>query len=216
MKERRKFLKTALGTIAGVGVFFTSWHPFLRLLWGEDRKTILPKGTKRESLIGKNPAELDTRNLDITPLKEFQTMGTTENKIALDKWRLEVTGRVRKPLILTYSQVLALPSNEKEVLLICPGFFANNGVWKGILMGELFQNAGLEGVAKEVTFTASEGGYERTEKFPIEEVLSGKVFLAYEVNGVPLPEKHGDPLRVVAEGHYGSHWTKYVEKVKVE
>jgi len=216
MKERRQFLKTALGALAGAGVFFTSWPSFLRPLWGEERKTILPKGTKAESLAQRNPADLDTRNLDITPLKDFQTMGTTENKVDLDKWRLEVTGRVKRPLILTYSQVLALPSTEKQVLLICPGFFANNGLWKGILMGELFKKAERESGTKDVTFSTSEGGYERTEKFSMEEVLSGKVFLAYRVNGEALPEKHGYPLRVVAEGHYGSHWTKYVGKVKVE
>jgi len=216
MKERRQFLKTALGALAGVGFFFTSWHSFLRPLWGEDPKTILPKGTKRESLIERNPADLETRNLDITPLKDFQTMGTTENKVDLDKWRLEVTGRVKRALILTYSQVLGLPSTERQVLLICPGFFANNGLWKGILMEELFKKAEREVGANEVTFISSEGGYERTEKFSMEEVLSGKVFLAYGVNGQALPEKHGFPLRVVAEGHYGSQWTKYVGKVKVE
>ena len=216
MKERRHFLKTALGALAGTGVFFTSWRSFLRPLWGADPKTTLPKGTKRESLAERNPANLDTRNLDITPLKDFQTMGTTENKVDADKWRLEVTGRVRRPLILHYSQVLELPSTEKQVLLICPGFFANNGFWKGILMGELFRKAEREDGAKDVTFTASEGGYERTEKFSLEEVLSGKVFLAYGVNGQALPEKHGYPLRVVAEGRYGSQWTKYVEKVKIE
>jgi DMSO/TMAO reductase YedYZ molybdopterin-dependent catalytic subunit len=216
MKERRQFLKTALGALAGAGVFLTSWRSFLRPLWGADPKTILPKETKRKSLTGKNPANLDTSNLDITPLKDFQTMGTTENKVDLDKWRFEVAGRVKKPLMLTYSQVLELPSTDKQVLLICPGFFANNGLWKGISMRELFRKAELEDGAKDVTFIASEGGYERTEKFSLEEVLSGKIFLTYGVNGEALPEKHGYPLRVVAEGHFGSQWTKYVGKIKIE
>lgn len=216
MKERRRFLKAAWRALTGVGFFFTSFHSFLRPSWGKERKTILPKATKRESLIQKNPADLDTRNLEITPLKDFQTMGTTENKINLDKWRLEVTGRVKRPLILTYSQVLTLPSIEKQVLLICPGFFANNGLWKGVLMEELFKKAEPEVGAKDVIFTASEGGSERKEKFSMEEVLSGKVFLAYAVNGEVLPEKHGFPLRVVAEGHYGSQWTKYLEKVNLD
>ena len=216
MKERRQFLKTALGLLAGVGVFFTSWHSFLRPLWGAESKTILPKGTKLESLIERNPGDLDTRNLDITPLKDFQTMGTTEYKVDLDNWRLEVTGRVKRSLVLTYSQVLALPSTERRILLICPGFFSNHGLWKGILMEELLRKAERENGATDVTFTTSEGGYERMEKFSMEEVLSGKVFLAYGVNGEALPEKHGFPLRVVAEGHYGSQWTKYVGKVKVE
>ena len=129
---------------------------------------------------------------------------------------LEVTGRVKKPLILTYSQVLTLPSTEKRILLICPGFFANYGLWKGILMEELFRKAERQNGATAVTFTTSEGGYERMEKFSMEEILSGKVFLAWGVNGEALPEKHGFPLRVVAEGQYGSRWTKYVGTVKVE
>lgn len=29
-----------------------------------------------------------------------------------------------------------------------------------------------------------------------------------------LPSKHGLPLRVVAEGHWGSEWVKYVYKVE--
>jgi DMSO/TMAO reductase YedYZ molybdopterin-dependent catalytic subunit len=48
----------------------------------------------------------------------------------------------------------------------------------------------------------------------MEEILAGKVFLSYGVNGESLPQKHGFPLRVVAEGHYGSSWIKYVSEVK--
>jgi DMSO/TMAO reductase YedYZ molybdopterin-dependent catalytic subunit len=216
MRERRQFLKTALGVLAGAGVYFTSFHSFLRPLWGEERKIILPKGTKRESLAQRNPGNLDSRNLDITPLKDFQTMGMTEYKVDLEKWRLEVTGRVKRPLVLTYSQVMALPSREKRVLLICPGFFSNHGLWKGILMEGLLRNAEAENGASYITFTSPEGGYERTEKFSMEEILSGKVFLAWGVNGEALPEKHGFPLRVVAEGQDGSRWTKYVGKVRVK
>jgi DMSO/TMAO reductase YedYZ molybdopterin-dependent catalytic subunit len=215
MKARRQFLKTALGVVAGVGVFFSSLRVFLRPLWGEEQKIIIPKGTKREKLAQKNPGNLDTRNLDITPLKDFQTMGSTEYKVDLGKWRLEVTGRVKKPLVLTYAQVLALPSREDRVLLICPGFFSNHGLWKGVLMEGLLKEAEIEKEVSSISFTALDGGYESAEKFSLEEVLSGKVFLAYGVNGEVLPEKHGFPLRVVADGHYGSRWRKFVGKVEV-
>ena len=65
-------------------------------------------------------------------------------------------------------------------------------------------------------FRGPEGTYEKVEGFPLEEVASDNVFLAYEVNGKPLPEKHGFPLRVVAEGHYGFEWVKYVHKMTLE
>ena len=53
-----------------------------------------------------------------------------------------------------------------------------------------------------------------SESFPVAEVLSNQIFLAYQVNGQMLPRKHGFPLRVVAEDHYGSVWVKYVHKVE--
>ena len=48
----------------------------------------------------------------------------------------------------------------------------------------------------------------------MEEVESGKVFLAYAVNGQTLPQKHGYPLRVVAADRLGSDWVKFVYKVE--
>ncbi|NIR12918.1 MAG: molybdopterin-dependent oxidoreductase, partial [Desulfobacterales bacterium] len=56
---------------------------------------------------------------------------------------LEVTGRVRKPLRLNYSQLRDLPSIERNVLLICPGIFANHGTWRGISINELLRRAGV-------------------------------------------------------------------------
>jgi sulfoxide reductase catalytic subunit YedY len=194
-------------------------HPFFsffRSLGAEERRIILPKGTKTESLAHRNPAKLDTRNLDITPLKDFQTMGTTDNKVNIEEWRLAVSGRVKKPIALTYSQVQALPVMEKRVLLICPGFFANHGLWRGIQVEELLKMTEAEENLTSLTFISQEGAYERTQKFSLKEISGGKVFLAYGVNGEPLPQKHGFPLRVVAGEHYGSDWIKYVSRVKVE
>jgi len=213
MKERRQFLKAAIGVMAGVSGFFSPLYVFLRPLWAREQKTIIPKGTRMETLAHKNPADLDTRNLDITPLKDFQTMGSTAYKVDLSKWRLEVAGRVKKPLALTYAQVLGLPSREDRVLLICPGVCANLGLGTGVRMDELLKEAEIEKGASSLTFVSLDGS---TEKFPLEEVLAGKVFLAYGVNGEALPEKHGFPLRVVAEGYYGSRWRKFVGKVKAE
>jgi DMSO/TMAO reductase YedYZ molybdopterin-dependent catalytic subunit len=215
MQERRQFLKTALGIVAGANVHLAPLFSFLRPVRGEEPKIIIPQGTRRETLAHKNPDNLDTRNLELTPLKDFQTMGTTNYRVDLGQWRLETTGRVKKPLSLNYSQVLEMPSIEKRVLLICPGFFANYGLWKGIQMDELLRRAEAENGITQVIFTSPEGAYERTQNFSLKEVLAGRVFLAYGVNGEQLPEKHGFPLRVVAEGHYGSRWIKYASKMKL-
>lgn len=216
MNKRRQFLKIGIGFLMGTGALFGPLLSVVRWVHAKAQKTVLPKGTKRESLILRNPETLDTRNLETTPLKDFGTMGISDYKVNLDEWHLEVAGRVKKRLELTYPEILALPSMEKKVLLICPGFFANHGRWKGIYMKALLDRAGAGSDVTHVTFSGPRGSYEKVERFPMEDVLADKVFLAYEVNGAPLPQKHGFPLRVVAEGYYGDDWVKYVYKMSLE
>ena len=165
------------------------------------------------SLVGKNPASLDTRDLDLTPVHEFDTMGLDDHEVDLKKWRLEIDGQVHRSLKLTYDQIIEMRSIERNVLLICPGFFAYHARWKGISVAKLLETAGVSYDVTEVIFSGPNGRYEKTDRFPIEDILSDKVFLAYSVNGSALPKKHGFPLRVVAEDYYGGEWVKYVYKV---
>ncbi len=216
MKKRRHFLKLSLKVLLGLGLFFNPLFGTLRWGYGAARKRILPKGTGRESLIRENPASLDTRNLELTPLKEFGTMGPTDHEVDLDTWRLEISGAVRGPLRLKYLELLEMPSIERDVLLICPGFFANHGRWKGLSIQTLLQKAGVKEGAKSVTVHGPLISYEKVKGFPMEDVLSDQVFLAYQVNGEILPQRHGFPLRVVARGYYGYDWIKYVQKITVE
>jgi sulfoxide reductase catalytic subunit YedY len=130
METRRSFIRRVFGSLLGSGVLLGPLLPEMQQAWAASKK-IPPKGTKRESLIQENPAALDTTNLEITPLEEFGTMGPTSKVVGLATWRLELSGKVKRPLSLTYAQLTALPAIEREVLLICPGVFANHGRWKG-------------------------------------------------------------------------------------
>jgi sulfoxide reductase catalytic subunit YedY len=216
MQKRRQFLRIAFGFLTGLGLLLSPLFGAFRPAYGKAKKIILPKDTNRVELIEKDPIELDTRNLETTPLKDFDTMGVTDHEVDLNQWRLEVTGRVKAPLSLTNEEILELPSIEKNVLLICPGFFANHGKWKGFSLGNLIEKAKIEkGTTLVKVLGPEEGGSEKIEEFPVEDVLSDRVFLAYNVNGQNLPKKHGFPLRVVAEGYYGSYWVKYAYKVNV-
>ncbi|UCE55214.1 MAG: molybdopterin-dependent oxidoreductase [Desulfobacterales bacterium] len=213
MEKRRQFVKRMLGFFAGMGVLFSPLATGLRLVWAKAKKIILPKGTRMETLVGKNPADLDTQNLDLTPLQEFETMGLDDHHVNLNTWQLEIGGNVQRPLKLTYSQIVQMPSIERNVLLICPGFFAYHARWKGISVANLLETAQMGTGVTQVAFSGPQGTYEKTERFPIEDIRSDKVFLAYNVNDKALPEKHGFPLRIVAEDYYGGEWVKYVYKI---
>ena len=101
----------------------------------EDRVSkVIPKDIDRSDLRDWNPKGLDASNLEITPLKDFGTMGMDDCRTSLTEWRLIVDGHVGKTLNLSYDDVTSLPSVERAVLMICPGFFANYGLWKGLSM----------------------------------------------------------------------------------
>lgn len=213
MNTRRKFLLEGIKILGGVGVFWGALSMRGHGLWAKTKRIILPKGTKRESLTHRNPAELDTRDLEITPLKDFGTMGPTDITIDIRKWCLEVTADDVTPLCLTYDQILDMPSIERKVLLICPGVFANHGNWKGISIARLLRMAGIGNDITHVEVKGPKTPYEKAVRYPLDDILSDKVFLAYGVNGHTLPRKHGFPLRVVARDYFGYDWVKYVHSV---
>ena len=215
MENRRLFLKRTSKLLAGIGVLASPLFSFLDSAFAGMERILLPKGTKRETLIDKNPATLDATNLEITPLENFGTMGLVDHAENLEKWRLQVTGGVKNPLYLKYDEILAVPAIERSVLMICLGVFANHGKWKGISMRSVLDMAQAERDATHVSVYGPEGDYQNSQRYPMQDIQSDKVFLAYEVNGKPLPQRHGFPLRAVAEDYYGYDWVKYVYKVEV-
>ena len=215
MADRRLFLKQLAGVLTGFLLTFINWISQPEISWGATRR-LLPKGTRLETLVNENPALLDTRHLEIQPLEKFGTMGLSDHQTELNAWRLTVSGEVKKNFSLTYDQLRGLPGVERPVLMICPGFFANHGVWKGFSLAEMAKRAGIEKGVNFVTLSGPAGLYEKTGRFPLKDIQSAKVFLAYQVNGEPLTQKHGYPLRLVAEGYYGYEWIKYVDAIRFE
>lgn len=216
MGTRRYFIKKFLLVFCFGGALW--WLPFkgLQRAWAKAKKIVLPKDTPPQSLILKNPADLDTRNLELTELEEFGTMGISDLEIDVSAWRLEITGEVAAPMQLTFQDILASPQVEKNVLLICPGVFVNHGRWRGVTVRSLLEKAGWNKKASHVTVHGPKSSYEKVESFEIEDILSEKIFLAHQVNAKPLPAKHGFPLRLVAEDHYGYQWVKYVYRITVK
>lgn len=214
MHGRRRFFHNTVGIVVAMGGFFSPLPVLVRNVWAAIEKRTLPKGTDPGSLRDLNPADLDTVNLETMPLVDFRTMGDTDVNIDLKRWQLQIGGLVHNPATFTYSQILSLPAVEREVLLICPGVFSNHGRWKGISGKSLLETTAVKADAMKVAVhgRSHSGDYEVV--FPMEAFESDRVFLAYRVNGEALPVKHGFPLRVVAEGHLGSDWAKYVYRIE--
>ena len=210
METRRNFLRKWAGL---------SLSGFILSLWGilvstsrALTKELLPAGFPKEQIIQMNPAEIDNRNLEIDPLDKFGTMGPTDIGIDPATYRLKLTGQVDKPLSLSYDQIKQFPPTTEDVLLICPGVFGNNGRWTGVSLKALLQESRVKKGAEAIDI---KGAQEKVVRISLKELSEKKVILAYRVNDLILPQKHGFPLRLVLEDHYGYEWVKYVDEIVV-
>lgn len=214
MISRKQFIKKSFKFYLPVLTFFFPLLSLAHKVFSQTKKTVLPSNFPAAQLILKDPKSIDSSNIEVTPLKDFGTMGTTDHKVDMATWRLKIHGKVEHPVELTLSQIRDLPSVNKKILLICPGFFSNQGLWKGVDMNSLLDKTKVTKDAEKIVFSGADGESVKTETYPVAEIKAGDVFLAYEVNGVPLPRKHGFPLRIVAGNNYGNDWVKYVFEMK--
>jgi DMSO/TMAO reductase YedYZ molybdopterin-dependent catalytic subunit len=96
-----------------------------------------------------------------------------------------------------------------------------NARWRGASLAELLEEAGVGDGAMEVLFTGLDRGVEGGEEqsyqrsISVADAVSGDAFLAYEVNGAPLPPQHGFPLRLVVPGWYGMTSVKWLARITV-
>ncbi len=211
MKPRRAFLACGLQAMTAASLTLAWPHR----LWAERKRRVLPGHLKATDLANLNPQTVDNRNLAITPLEQFGTMGQSDLAVDPAQWRLVIEGAVERPLSLSLAALQARPALERTVLLICPGVFSFNARWKGLSLGRLLEEAKPQATANRVEIRGVGKAGAKVERFSLAEVLGDQVFLAYAVNGQALPRKHGYPLRVVAGDHYGDDWVKYVAKVRL-
>lgn len=211
MNPRRVFLSRSL-QLLGMASLALAWPG---RLWAAGKRRILPGYLKATDLAHLNPQNIDNRNLALTPIEQFGTMGQSDLAVDPEGWRLKIDGAVEHPLSLSLEQLQARPVVERTVLLICPGVFSFNARWKGLSLGELIRQAGPDPQADRVTIRSVGKARAKVERFSLREVLAEEVFLAYGVNGRALPRKHGFPLRVVAGRRFGDDWVKYVARVSL-
>lgn len=211
MNPRRAFLYHGLQFL-GLASLALAWPG---RLWAAGKRRILPGYLKATDLAHLNPRDIDNRNLALTPLEQFGTMGQSDLAVDPASWRLQVDGAVERPLSLSLAQLQARPVVERTVLLICPGVFSFNARWQGLSLAKLIQQAGPDPQADRVTIRGVGQAGAKVERFSLREVLAEEVFLAYGVNGQALARRHGFPLRVVAGRHYGDDWVKYVARISL-
>jgi DMSO/TMAO reductase YedYZ molybdopterin-dependent catalytic subunit len=200
---------------------------FISIAGGLGLGILIPGAVYRYMMNGVNVGDADVRAYlkdgaqaalrAITPTEDFYQMASHgEPAVDAKTWSFAIDGLVKNPLRFNYEQIRALPPYETTLTLECisnpvGGRYIGNAVWKGTLLKPLVERAGVLPEARYAVFYAAEG---YTTGHPIERFDDPANFLAYDINGAPLPRVHGFPLRVLMPGRYGMKMPKWLTRIE--
>jgi hypothetical protein len=130
-------------------------------------------------------------------------------------YRLEVTGRVARPVSLTLDQLTALPVHAAELPIACVEGWSYSAHWSGVRVRDLLAMAGAEGGRTVVVESLEPNGAYRTSTLNADQADDHDTMLATHLDGQPLAIDHGFPCRLIAPNRPGVLQTKWVTKVTV-
>jgi DMSO/TMAO reductase YedYZ molybdopterin-dependent catalytic subunit len=129
-------------------------------------------------------------------------------------WRLEVGGRVERPVSFSYRELRALPKAEQVSTFHCvTGWSVKNVHWGGVRLHDVLAQATPHPTAHALEFVSAEQPY--VDSLTLEQASLQDVMLAYEMDGEPLRREHGAPLRLVIPEMYGYKNVKWLNAIKL-
>jgi DMSO/TMAO reductase YedYZ molybdopterin-dependent catalytic subunit len=155
----------------------------------------------------------------ITPNELFYcvTKNIVDPRVNVDLWHLEVNGLVQNRATWRFQDLVGFPAHEQQTTLMCisDGLDAgliSNAIWKGVPLRDLLERAAPLSNAVRVRL---HGVDNYTDTIPLEKAMKPTTLLAYEMNGVPLPHRHGFPLRVIVPGYFGEKHVKWLTRIEL-
>jgi DMSO/TMAO reductase YedYZ molybdopterin-dependent catalytic subunit len=155
----------------------------------------------------------------ITPNDLFYcvTKNVIDPRVNIDLWHLEIGGLVQNPATWRFQDLIGFKPTTQETTLMCisnglDAGLISNAVWKGLPLRDLLDQAGVLSGAARVRL---HGVDNYTDTIPLEKAMEPTTLVAYEMNGVALPDRHGYPLRAIVPGYFGEKNVKWLTRVEV-
>lgn len=126
-------------------------------------------------------------------------------------YRLRVKGLVDRELSLTLEDLRKLPHESQNTRMKCVQCWSSRAEWGGFRFGHLMEAAKPKAPAKAVRLECADGWY---EYFNISDLLLPRVLFAMDMQGKPLADRHGAPLRLVDPARYGYKSAKLITSIE--
>jgi len=181
-----------------------------------------------------NPLTWEEVDTWITPNEQFFSVSHYGiQEIKAEGWKLELTGLVNRPHTFTLDELKARPRQEVDFTLECSGnnglpFFwggVGNATWAGTPLASILEEAGVQAEGIEVVFHGRDAGDIEVRDIPmtqhfarsmsLEDAMSPHNLLVYEMNGEPLPQANGFPVRLITPGWYGIANVKWLDRIEI-
>ena len=134
-------------------------------------------------------------------------------EVDLETYSLTVAGLVEEPVELTYDEVLeGYDGYEKVVTLNCVEGWSVDILWEGILLEDMFEQAGVTDDATVVIFRCAD---DYSTSLTLDFIRENDILMAYKMNGVDLPAERGFPFQLVAEDKWGYKWAKWITDIEL-
>ena len=175
------------------------------------------------------PSQMTSQLTPVEDLFVLAHMGVPETSV--ENWFLDIAGHVEKTIRLNYEELISRPKRVLETVHQCAGSPLNptlptrriaNVQWGGIDLAELLDEAGVSADSTHLwSFGLDHGKFAKEDQenylkdIPLSRLAEGDVLIAYELNGAPLPLKHGFPARLVVPGYFGTNSVKWLSRLEV-
>jgi methionine sulfoxide reductase catalytic subunit len=126
-------------------------------------------------------------------------------------YHLEIKGLVDRPQSFTIADLRKLPHESQNSRMKCVQCWSSRAEWGGFRFGELLERAKPQKGAKAVRVECADRWY---EYFSIADLLSPRVLFAMDMQGQPLADRHGAPLRLIDPARYGYKSAKLITSIE--
>ena len=151
----------------------------------------------------------------LAAIGKWPSVGEREPRPDRLPWQVVVTGGSREPRVFSLADLRNMPQVARTVDIHCVTRWSKLDVqFSGVPLAALLAQAGSDLRANFVSFVAR-SVRDHSTSLPLAEAIELKTLIALSVDGQPLDELRGGPLRVIVPGRYFYKSLKWLERIEL-